>query len=82
MEKILVKIGIYSFVTSFFLLIIFLQRENETVDGDGMTSTFYTPFPEYFFTIFRYSVIASVLSVIVAGVFLWSDRPKKEDLQQ
>lgn len=32
MEKILVKTGIYSFIGSFFLLIIFMKREQNTIN--------------------------------------------------
>ena len=38
MEKILVKTGIYSFVISFFLLVVFMKIEKSITDIEGMTS--------------------------------------------
>ncbi|MGS2778679.1 hypothetical protein ACVBAX_15030 [Robertmurraya sp. GLU-23] len=78
MEKILVKTGIYSFIGSFFLLIIFMKREQDTIDVDGMTSFTVTPYPEFFFTILRYSVISSVIAVVlVCGYILTNKNSSK-----
>ncbi|PAE24957.1 MULTISPECIES: hypothetical protein [Bacillaceae] len=74
MEKIIVKTGIYSFIGSFFLLVAFMKRIESTTDVDGMTSSIITPFPEFFFTIFRYSVITSIIAVIIAILYLFSMR--------
>ncbi|MGN7177191.1 hypothetical protein BK139_14350 [Paenibacillus sp. FSL R5-0490] len=74
MEKIIVKTGIYSFIVSFFLLVAFMKRIESTKDVDGMTSSIITPFPEFFFTIFRYSVITSIIAVIIAILYLFSMR--------
>ncbi|WP_394582195.1 hypothetical protein [Cytobacillus firmus] len=63
MEKIIVKTGIYSFIVSFFLLVAFMKRIESTTDVDGMISSVITPYPEFFFTIFRYSVITSIIAV-------------------
>lgn len=78
MEKILVKTGIYSFVSSFFLLVIFLKREVDTIDVDGMTSFTVIPYPEFFFTIFRYSVITTVIAVVLVVVFLLTNKQNAE----
>ncbi|EFV75256.1 MULTISPECIES: hypothetical protein [Cytobacillus] len=72
MEKIIVKTGIYSFIVSFFLLVAFMKRIESTTDVDGMTSSVITPFPEFFFTIFRYSVITSIIAVLIAIAYLAS----------
>lgn len=72
MEKIIVKTGIYSFIVSFFLLVAFMKRIESTTDVDGMTSSVITPFPEFFFTIFRYSVITSIIAVLIAIAYLVS----------
>jgi hypothetical protein len=74
MEKIIVKTGIYSFIVSFFLLVAFKKRIESTTDVDGMTSNVITPYPEFFFTIFRYSVIASIIAVIISIIYLFSMR--------
>lgn len=74
MEKIIVKTGIYSFIVSFFLLVAFMKRIESTTDVDGMTSSVITPYPEFFFTIFRYSVITSIIAVTIAIIYLFSMR--------
>ncbi|MEK3856249.1 hypothetical protein [Cytobacillus sp. FSL H8-0458] len=74
MEKILVKTGVYSFIVSFFLLVAFMKRIESTTDVDGMTSSIITPFPEFFFAIFRYSVITSIIAVTIAIIYLFSMR--------
>lgn len=38
MEKILVKTAIYSFITSYLVLLVFINRVRITTDVDGMTS--------------------------------------------
>ena len=78
MEKIIVKTGIYSFIVSFFLLVAFMKRIESTTDVDGMTSSVITPFPEFFFTIFRYSVITSIIAVLIAIAYLVSMKKKNE----
>ncbi|MBN8203533.1 hypothetical protein [Bacillus sp. NTK034] len=72
MEKFIVKTGIYSFIVSFFLLVAFMKRIESTTDAGGMTSSVITPYPEFFFTIFRYSVITSVIAVLIAIAYLFS----------
>ncbi|MGV2941885.1 hypothetical protein AB5I83_19950 [Mesobacillus sp. LC4] len=76
MEKIIVKTGIYSFIVPFFLLIAFMKRENSTIDAEGYTSSVVTPFTEFFFNIFRYSVIASLIAVVIAFAYLISEKKK------
>jgi hypothetical protein len=39
-----------------------------------MTSSVITPYPEFFFTIFRYSVITSIIAVTIAIIYLFSMR--------
>jgi hypothetical protein len=74
MEKIIVKTGIYSFISTFFLLVAFMKRVETTTDVDGMTSSIVTPYAEFFFTIFRYSVITSIIAVIIAISYLYFKR--------
>ncbi|MGG0666854.1 hypothetical protein ABE042_22530 [Viridibacillus arvi] len=76
MEKILVKTGIYSFVISFFLLVVFMKIEKSTTDIEGMTSFVVTPYPEFFFNIFRYSIITSIIAVILVCVYILSNKKK------
>ncbi|MFJ8066915.1 hypothetical protein ACIQYS_20270 [Psychrobacillus sp. NPDC096426] len=70
MEKLLVKTGIYSLVLSFFLLVVFMKREESTTDIDGMTSFIITPYPEFFFHIFRYSIITSIIVVMFVWLYI------------
>lgn len=77
MEKIIVKTGIYSFIVTFFLLVAFMKRIESTTDVDGMTSSVITPFSEFFFTIFRYSVITSIIAVLIAIAYLVSIKKNK-----
>lgn len=65
MEKFLVKTGIYSFIVSFSLLFVFLPRTRSTTDVNGMTSGMVIPYPEYFFNITRYSIITSIVALVV-----------------
>lgn len=74
MEKILVKTGIYSFIVPFFLLVVFMKREESTTDAEGLSSSVITPYSEFFFNIFRYSVITSLLAVTIALVYLISEK--------
>jgi hypothetical protein len=82
MEKILVKTGIYSFIIPFFILVAFTKREDEVINYEGYTSTAVTPYAEYFFSIFRYSVIASLLAVGVAFAYLMSEKKRESEEEQ
>ncbi|MEK5530262.1 hypothetical protein BK128_20675 [Viridibacillus sp. FSL H7-0596] len=77
MEKILVKTGVYSFVVTFFILVAFMQIEESTNDVEGMTSFVVTPYPEFFFHIFRYSIITSIIAVILGCVYILSNKKKE-----
>ncbi|MEK4084489.1 hypothetical protein [Psychrobacillus sp. FSL K6-1415] len=77
MEKILVKTGIYSLVLSFFLLVVFMKREESTTDFEGMTSYVVTPYSEFFFHIFRYSIITSIIAVIFVWLYILSKKEKE-----
>jgi ABC-type spermidine/putrescine transport system permease subunit I len=70
-EKMLVKTGIYSFILSFFLFVVFLKREKTTTDFEGMSSYEVTPFPQFFFQIFRYSVIISIIGIVIACAYVF-----------
>ncbi|UOQ83535.1 hypothetical protein [Gracilibacillus salinarum] len=65
MEKRIVKTGIYTFIVSFFLLFALKPRSWNTTDVNGMTSSVIIPYPEFFFTITRYSIIISIVAIIV-----------------
>ncbi|QFG00098.1 hypothetical protein PB01_15395 [Psychrobacillus glaciei] len=77
MEKILVKTGIYSLIVTFFLLAVFMKRVEWTTDFEGMTSSVVTPYPEFFFHIFRYSIITTIIAVILVWAYLLSDKKKE-----
>ena len=77
MEKLLVKTGIYSLVLSFFLLVVFMNREESTTDFEGMTSFVVTPYPEFFFQIFRYSIITSIIAVMFVWLYILLNKEKE-----
>ncbi|WOD64890.1 hypothetical protein NQZ71_23500 (plasmid) [Niallia taxi] len=74
MEKILVKTGIYSFIVSFFLLVIFKKREISDIEEEGWTSYTEIPYSEYFFTIFRYSIITSLFAVLFMLLYIFANK--------
>ncbi|MEL3971672.1 hypothetical protein AAEO50_05200 [Rossellomorea oryzaecorticis] len=69
MEKILVKTGIYSFIISFFLFVAFFKRE-KNIGFEEETIYEITPLPEFFFKIFRFSVILSIIAVVAAFLYV------------
>ncbi len=64
MEKTLVKTAIYSFITSFSLLLVLIQRVRYTTDVNGMGSVEETSYPDFFFMILKYSIMATFIIVI------------------
>jgi hypothetical protein len=82
MEKILVKTGVYSFIIPFFIFVAFTKRKEEVINYEGYNSTTVTPYAEYFFTIFRYSVIASLIAVGVAFAYLMSEKKRENGEEQ
>ncbi len=76
MERILVKTGIYSFIVSFCLLVIFKSQKLSETDEEGWTSFTEIPFPEYFFTIFRYSIITCFITVLFVLLYLLVNKTK------
>jgi hypothetical protein len=67
-ERTLVKTAIYSFITSFLLLLVWVDRIRITTDVNGMTSAEGNSYPDYFFMILQYSIRISF--IIVISVFL------------
>lgn len=49
MEKTLVKTAIYSFITSFSLMIVLIQRVRSTTDVNGMVLGEEIPYPGFFY---------------------------------
>lgn len=76
MEKTLVKTGIYSFIVTFFLLTVLIKREKISTDVEGITTSVVTPYPEFFFNIFRFSIITSMIAVIIVCAYLLSIKKK------
>ena len=68
MDRTLVKTAIYSFITSFLLLLVWVDRIRITTDVNGMTSAERSSYPDYFFMILQYSIRISF--IIVICVFL------------
>ncbi|VDG96906.1 Uncharacterised protein [Lysinibacillus sphaericus] len=65
MEKFLVKTGVYTFIISFLLLFVVIPREKNTTDLNGMSSVVETSYPEFFFNLACYSIIISIIAVVV-----------------
>ena len=65
MEKILVKTAIYTFLISFSLLLLSLDRERVTKDAVGNYSSVVYTYPEYFLMLLRYSIILTIISVLI-----------------
>lgn len=76
MERFLVKTGIYSFVVSFSLLFTFFPRQRSTTDVNGMTSFLEISYPDYFFNITRWSIMVSLLAIIIM-YFIFRFKKKK-----
>ncbi|MEH6942218.1 hypothetical protein [Bacillus sp. JJ722] len=71
MEKILVKTAIYTFIVSFSLLLVSIDRVRVTKDTDGMYSSEAYSYPEYFLMLLRYSIIITFIVVIIVFVIKW-----------
>ncbi|BCB04231.1 hypothetical protein [Bacillus sp. KH172YL63] len=71
MEKIIVKTGMYSFILTFLLLLIGTKRVWKEPEGDGVYTVTSTPYPDFFFTITRYSAIVSIISIVLSAIILY-----------
>ncbi|MCA1054033.1 hypothetical protein LCM10_03455 [Rossellomorea aquimaris] len=78
MEKVIVKTGTYTFILSFFLFVIFMNREEPFEVGDGGMSSFVTPYPDFFFQIFKFSAITTVIAIIIASLYFVAKRQEAE----
>ncbi|PUB12645.1 hypothetical protein C8K15_109144 [Paenisporosarcina sp. OV554] len=65
MEKLLVKTGVYSLFVSFLLLFVLIPREINTTDVNGMSSIVVTSYPDFVFNLIRYSIIITIIAVVV-----------------
>lgn len=77
MERTLVKTAIYSFIISFSLLLIFMQKDKYTTDFDGIGTLVGTSYPDFFFMILRYSIIFAYVMVVI---IFFAIRARKEDI--
>ncbi|MGA5692670.1 hypothetical protein [Cytobacillus pseudoceanisediminis] len=68
-ERTLVKTAIYSFITSFSLMIVLIQRVRTTEDVNGMVSSSETTYPEFFFMILKNSIIITFIMVIIMFLY-------------
>jgi hypothetical protein len=73
-ERTLVKTAIYSFIISFSLMIVLIQRVRSTTDVNGMVSSVETHYPEFFFMILKNSIIITFIMVIF--IFLYKKYKK------
>ncbi|MCM3217733.1 hypothetical protein M3612_25010 [Niallia taxi] len=76
MEKKLVKTGIYTFIVSFCLLVIFKNREISETDEEGWTSVTEIPYSEHFFAILQFSIIISFIAVLVMLLCIFANKTK------
>jgi hypothetical protein len=76
LEKTLVKTAIYSFIASFALLLIWMDRETTISIGNGEQSFRMTPYPDFFFMILERSLIIMFFAVLIAfGISMWKRMP-------
>jgi hypothetical protein len=68
MERKLVKSAIYTFITSFCLLLAFLDQTPTVQTAEGMYTTMHIEFGEFFLMIVQYSI--RITLVVVLLVFL------------
>lgn len=66
MEKKIIKTGVYALIVSFLLMIVGFKREYEIVDADGVSVNEVIAYSDFFFTIFRYSIIISMVAMYLA----------------
>lgn len=64
-EKTLVKTAIYTFITSFLLLIVLIPRTRVTQDASGAWSSEGYTYPDFFFMILKYSIVLAFVSIII-----------------
>ena len=69
MEKFLLRIGIYSLTISFLLLFVLIPREKYTMVVNGMGSIESTSYSDFFFNLARYSILISILAVVVGALY-------------
>jgi hypothetical protein len=65
-EKKIVKTGVYSLVVSFLLMTVGFKKDMETVDVDGVSVVQAIAYSDFFFAIFRYSIIISMVAMYLA----------------
>lgn len=70
MEKKIIKTGVYTLIVSFLLMIVGFKREYEIVDADGVSVIEVIAYSDFFFTIFQYSIIISMVAMYLAFVVL------------
>lgn len=69
MEKHLLKTAIYSFTISFLLLFVVLPREKYTTVLNGISSIEGISYSDFFFNVVRYSIMISIITVIVGVLY-------------
>ncbi|MFS0781303.1 hypothetical protein [Bacillus sp. 1P06AnD] len=65
MEKLLVKTALYTFVVSFSIMLVLVDRVRVTKDVTGMYSSEAYTYPDYFFMLIRYSLILTFIAVLI-----------------
>ncbi|MFS0881847.1 hypothetical protein CHH83_26360 [Bacillus sp. 7586-K] len=74
MERLLVKTAIYSFITSYLVLLAFIDRVRMTTDVNGMNSAEEIPYPDFFLMNLKYSIMITFSIVMI--VFLYKKYKK------
>ncbi len=59
------KTAVYSFIISFLLQFVLIPRTKSTTDVNGMTSFVEASYPDFFFSLACYSILASLIIVVV-----------------
>ncbi|ARK32638.1 hypothetical protein [Halalkalibacter krulwichiae] len=71
MERTLVKTAIYSFILSFSMLLLFIDRVQTVQDATGAYSGVARTYPDYFLMLVRSSIAITLCVVIVVFLVKW-----------
>ncbi|WP_226577722.1 hypothetical protein [Halobacillus litoralis] len=66
MEKLLVKTAVYTFILSFSVFFVWIDRVKTVKDSSGMYSGVEIPYAQFFFNITHHAIVTTL--IILAGV--------------
>ncbi len=69
LEKSIIKVFTYSFIVCFLTLLLIRERVENVQDTNGFYSPVVTPYADYFLNIFRDSIKASIVVLIIFLIY-------------